>query len=147
MRFLISHALFLPPPATAVYAVVRCEDHAVRSRVLRAAGNPEFNLRAIFYRRHPDAHISIQVWPCPVAQCPPLPPSMLPVVLLPKPSPLQLRASGLLRDPLLGKARLHTAGPETSCGRVIQLRGGPAGARLRGCVYVETSSSVCLTDL
>ncbi|CAF96212.1 unnamed protein product, partial [Tetraodon nigroviridis] len=102
-------------PAPGVYAVVRCENHAVRSRVLRAEGNPEFNLRAIFYRRHPDAHISIQLW-----------------------------ARGLLRDLLLGGARLQTAQPETRCSRVMDLRGGRSGAGLRGRVYVETSSSVGL---
>lgn len=67
--------------------------------------------------------------------------------MLSNPSPLQLWARGLLRDVLLGRARLQTVEPETSCSRVIDLRGGRAGARLRGCVYVETSSSVCLTDL
>uniref|UniRef100_H3CN15 Si:dkey-19b23.13 n=1 Tax=Tetraodon nigroviridis TaxID=99883 RepID=H3CN15_TETNG len=107
-----------PGSAPGVYAVVRCENHAVRSRVLRAEGNPEFNLRAIFYRRHPDAHISIQLW-----------------------------ARGLLRDLLLGGARLQTAQPETRCSRVMDLRGGRSGAGLRGRVYVETSSSVGLTDL
>lgn len=48
--------------APDVYAVVRCETDAIRSRVFKAEGNPEFNLRAIFYRRYPDAHISIEVW-------------------------------------------------------------------------------------
>lgn len=63
------------------------------------------------------------------------------------PSPLQLWARGLLRDLLLGRARLQTVEPETSCSRVIDLREGRTRARVRGCVYVETSSSVCLTEL
>lgn len=48
--------------APGVYAVVRCENDTVRSRVFKAEGNPEFNLRAIFYRRYPNTHISIEVW-------------------------------------------------------------------------------------
>ncbi|XP_029696689.1 calpain-5 isoform X1 [Takifugu rubripes] len=108
------------PKQTApdLYAVVRCENQAVRSQVLRAQGNPEFNLRAIFYRRYPDTHITIQVW-----------------------------GRGLFWDSLLGRAQLHTVEPETGRGRAIDLRGGRTRTGHRGIVYVETSSSICLTDL
>ncbi|XP_068611802.1 calpain 5-like [Brachionichthys hirsutus] len=104
--------------APGVYAVVRCENDSIRSRVLKAGGNPEFNLRAIFYRRRPDTHISIELW-----------------------------SRGLLWDSVLGRAQLQTRESEKSRSRVIDLRGGQSGSGYRGCVYVETSSSVCLTDL
>lgn len=48
--------------APDVYAVVRCENDTIRTRVFKADANPEFNLRTIFYRRYPNAHISIEVW-------------------------------------------------------------------------------------
>uniref|UniRef100_A0A3Q3WGX9 Calpain catalytic domain-containing protein n=1 Tax=Mola mola TaxID=94237 RepID=A0A3Q3WGX9_MOLML len=98
--------------ALDVYAIVRCENDAIRSRVFTADGNPEFNLRTIFYRRYPG------IW-----------------------------SRGLLWDSLLGRARLHTAEPERSRGRVIDLRGGRSRSGCRGRIIVETSSSVCLTDL
>lgn len=63
------------------------------------------------------------------------------------PSPLQVWGRGLLRDSLLGRAQLHTVEPEMGRGRAIDLRGGRARAGHRGIVYVETSSSICLTDL
>lgn len=50
-------------PAPDVYAVVRCESDAVRTRVFKEDGNPEFNLRTIFYRRYPKTHISVEVGP------------------------------------------------------------------------------------
>uniref|UniRef100_A0A3B5KUL2 Si:dkey-19b23.13 n=1 Tax=Xiphophorus couchianus TaxID=32473 RepID=A0A3B5KUL2_9TELE len=51
-----------PPKQTGdVYAVVRCEGDAIRTRVFKAEdGNPEFNLRAIFYRRYPNNNISVE---------------------------------------------------------------------------------------
>ncbi|CAB1345245.1 unnamed protein product [Coregonus sp. 'balchen'] len=75
------------PKQTApdVYAVIWCEDDTIRTHVFKEDGNPEFNMRAIFYRRYPDAHISIE--------------------------------------------------------------GGQSRSGSRGCIYVETSSSKCLTDL
>lgn len=48
--------------APDVYAVVRCESDTIRTRVFKAEGNPEFNLRTLFYRRYPSTHISIEVW-------------------------------------------------------------------------------------
>ncbi|XP_029942769.1 calpain-5 [Salarias fasciatus] len=109
-----------PPKQTApdVYAVVRCENDAIRTRVFKEEGNPEFNLRTIFYRRYPDAHISVEVW-----------------------------SRGLLWDSLLGEAHLHTAESERSRSHVIDLRGGQSHSRFRACIFLETSSSVCLTDL
>ncbi|KAM9836456.1 calpain-5 [Aulostomus maculatus] len=106
------------PKQTApdVYAVVRCENDTIRTRVFKAEGNPEFNLRTIFYRRYPKTHISIEVW-----------------------------RQGLLWDSLLGRARLPTAESDRGRSQVIDLRGGQS--RSRGCVCVETSSSLCLTDL
>ncbi|XP_060886949.1 calpain-5-like isoform X2 [Labrus mixtus] len=104
--------------APDVYAVVRCENDAIRTRVFKAEGNPEFNLRAIFYRRRPNTHISIELW-----------------------------SRGLLWDSVLGGARLKTAESEKSRSHVVDLRGGQSRSGHRGCVYVETSSSVCLTDL
>uniref|UniRef100_A0A665WQG5 Si:dkey-19b23.13 n=1 Tax=Echeneis naucrates TaxID=173247 RepID=A0A665WQG5_ECHNA len=67
------------------------------TRVVRAEGNPEFNLRTIFYRRYPDAHISIKVRTFPFT---------------------------------------HTNNGHRS-----------ARSAQRGRIYVETSSSVCLSDL
>ncbi|KAI3376387.1 hypothetical protein L3Q82_016868 [Scortum barcoo] len=110
-----------PPKQTApdVYAVVRCENDIIRTRVFKAEGNPEFNLRAIFYRRYPSTHISIELW-----------------------------SRGRLWDSVLGRARLQTADSERGRSHVIDLRGGRSRSECRRrCVYVETSSSVCLTDL
>ncbi|XP_043953116.1 calpain-5-like [Gambusia affinis] len=110
-----------PPKQTApdVYAVVRCEGDAVRTRVFKAEdGDPEFNLRAVFYRRYPDNNISVELW-----------------------------STGLLWDSLLGAARLQTTESESSRSLVIDLRGGRSRSGSRGCIYVETSTSVCLTDL
>ncbi|XP_010795035.1 calpain-5-like [Notothenia coriiceps] len=111
----------LRPPkqkAPDVYAIVRCENDTIRTHVFKAEGNPEFNLRAIFYRRYPSTHISIELW-----------------------------SRGWLWDSMLGEARLQTAESERSRSHVIDLRGGQSRPGSRGCVYVETSSSVCLTDL
>uniref|UniRef100_A0AAX7V958 Si:dkey-19b23.13 n=1 Tax=Astatotilapia calliptera TaxID=8154 RepID=A0AAX7V958_ASTCA len=57
---LFSHS---PPD---VYAVVRCENDNVRTRVFKESRNPEFNLRTIFYRRYPNTDISVEVWDIPV---------------------------------------------------------------------------------
>uniref|UniRef100_A0A3P9D4C1 Calpain-5 n=1 Tax=Maylandia zebra TaxID=106582 RepID=A0A3P9D4C1_9CICH len=98
-----------PPKQTApdVYAVVRCENDNVRTRVFKESRNPEFNLRTIFYRRYPNTDISVEVWHIPVPS--------------------------------------HAAHKHT--GLVMNLRGRRSRSGLRGCVYLETSSSVCLTDL
>ncbi|XP_069026015.1 calpain-5 isoform X1 [Embiotoca jacksoni] len=106
------------PKQTApdVYAVVRCEDDAIRTRVFEAEANPEFNLRTIFYRRYPDTHISVEMW-----------------------------TRGPLWDSLLGEARLQTAEFERSRSHAVDLPGGRSRSGFR--VYVETSSSDCLTDL
>ncbi|KAJ3585632.1 hypothetical protein NHX12_014351 [Muraenolepis orangiensis] len=90
--------------APDVYAVVRCEDCVVRTRVHQQSDGPEFDLRAVFYRRQPRAHISVEV-------------------------------------------RLQTAKSERGRSHVIDLRGGQSHRLGGGCVYVETSSSECLTDL
>ncbi|XP_034413407.1 calpain-5-like [Cyclopterus lumpus] len=105
------------PKQTApdVYAIVRCEDDTVKTHVFKAEGNPEFNLRAVFYRRYPSTSISIELW-----------------------------SRGRLWDCVLGEARIQTTESERSRSHVIDLRGGQSRS---GCVYVETSSSVCLTDL
>uniref|UniRef100_A0A3Q1FTT7 Calpain-5-like n=1 Tax=Acanthochromis polyacanthus TaxID=80966 RepID=A0A3Q1FTT7_9TELE len=109
-----------PPKQTVpdIYAVVRCENDTIRTRVFKEEGNPEFNLRIIFYRRRPNTHISVELW-----------------------------SRGLLWDSLLGEARLQTVECERSRSHVIDLRGGQSRSGFRGCVYAETSSSVCLTDL
>ncbi|KAM9425380.1 calpain-5 [Pholidichthys leucotaenia] len=109
-----------PPKQTApdVYAVLRCESNTIRTQVFEKEGNPEFNLRTIFYRRHPSTHISVEIW-----------------------------SRGLLWDSLIGGARLHTAESERSRSLVINLRGSQSCSGFRGCIYLETSSSVCLTDL
>ncbi|KAM8899400.1 calpain-5 [Spinachia spinachia] len=109
-----------PPKQTApdVYAIVRCEGDTVRTRVFKAERNPEFNVRAVFYRRSPSAPISIELW------------SRL-----------------LLWDRVLGEARLLTTEPEKSRSHAIDLRGGRSRSRCRGSVHVETSSSARLTDL
>uniref|UniRef100_A0A3P9HCI7 Calpain-6 n=1 Tax=Oryzias latipes TaxID=8090 RepID=A0A3P9HCI7_ORYLA len=109
-----------PPKQTAlhVYAVVRCESEAVRTRLFQEEGNPEFNLRAIFYRRYPDAYISVELW-----------------------------CKGLVWDSLLGEAHLHTCESEKSRNHVIDLRHRRPRSRFIGRIYVETSSSICLTDL
>ncbi|XP_029617718.1 calpain-5-like [Salmo trutta] len=108
------------PKQTApdVYAVICCEDDTIRTRVFKEDGNPEFNMRAIFYRRYPDAHISIKLW-----------------------------SRGLLWDTLLGGARLQTGDSERGRSQGIDLQGGQSRSGYRGCIYVETSSSKCLTDL
>ncbi|XP_031707097.1 calpain-5 [Anarrhichthys ocellatus] len=108
------------PKQTApdVYAIVRCENDTIRTQVFKVEGNPEFNLRAVFYRRYPGTPISIELW-----------------------------SRGRLWDCVLGEGRLQTAESERSRSHVIDLRGGQSRSGCRGCVYVETSSSVCLTDL
>ncbi|KAG8006176.1 Calpain-5 [Nibea albiflora] len=111
----------LSPPkqkAPDVYAVVRCENDTIRTRVFKADSNPEFNLRTIFYRRHPNTHISIELW-----------------------------SRGRLWDSVLGEARLKTSESERSRSYVIDLRGGQSSPGYPRSIYVETSSSVCLTDL
>ncbi|XP_008300315.1 calpain-5 [Stegastes partitus] len=111
----------LSPPkqkAPDVYAVVRCENDTIRTRVFKEEGNPEFNLRTIFYRRYPNMHISVELW-----------------------------NRGLLWDSLLGRARLQTAESERSRSLAIDVRSGRTCSGFRGCIYVETSSSVYLTDL
>ncbi|KAM4611383.1 calpain-5 [Polymixia lowei] len=105
-------------PAPDVYAVVRCEDHTIRTRVFKEDGNPEFNLRTIFYRRHPSVPISIELW-----------------------------SRGLLWDSLLGGARLQTGDSERGRNQVIDLRGVQSRSGSWGCIHVETASSICLTDL
>ncbi|XP_075968535.1 calpain-5 [Anarhichas minor] len=108
------------PKQTApdVYAIVRCENDTIRTQVFKVEGNPEFNLRAVFYRRYPGTPICIELW-----------------------------SRGRLWDCVLGEGRLQTAESERSRSHVIDLRGGQSRSGCRGCVYVETSSSVCLTDL
>ncbi|XP_036404357.1 calpain-5-like [Megalops cyprinoides] len=108
------------PKQTApdVYATIRCEDETIRTRVFKEDSNPEFNTKAIFYRRQPDTHISIELW-----------------------------CRGWLWDSLLGEARLQTGDVERCRSRVIDLQGGQSRPGPRGCIYVETSSSQCLTDL
>ncbi|MBN3299307.1 CAN5 protein, partial [Amia calva] len=104
--------------APDVFAVLRCEGSVVRSRVFRAASAPEFNLRAIFYRRDPERHISVEVW-----------------------------ARGRLTDSLLGCVRVPAWDQEKGRSRVMDLLDGQSQHRARGRVYIETSSSECLTDL
>lgn len=55
----------------------------------------------------------------------------------------QLWKRGLLLDTFLGGARIQTGGHERCQNRVIDLQGGQS----RGFVFIETSSSQCLTDL
>lgn len=47
--------------APDVYAVIRCEEDSVRTRLFRKDGSPEFNTKAIFYSRNPKSKISIEV--------------------------------------------------------------------------------------
>uniref|UniRef100_A0A9J7YA52 Si:dkey-19b23.13 n=1 Tax=Cyprinus carpio carpio TaxID=630221 RepID=A0A9J7YA52_CYPCA len=102
------------PKQTApdVYAVIRCEEDSVRTKIFKNNGSPEFNTKAIFYNRNPKSKISIEV-------------------------------RGLLLDTLLGGAQIQTGGHERCQNRVIDLQGGQS----RGSVFIETSSSQCLTDL
>uniref|UniRef100_A0A673AJM7 Calpain-5-like n=1 Tax=Sphaeramia orbicularis TaxID=375764 RepID=A0A673AJM7_9TELE len=48
-------------PAPDVYAILRCEDAVIKTPVFKSDGNPEFNIRTIFYRRDPQTHICIEV--------------------------------------------------------------------------------------
>ncbi|XP_072315325.1 calpain-5 [Eucyclogobius newberryi] len=100
--------------APDLYAVVRCENDTVRTLVFKAEGNPELNLRSIFYRRYPHVHISIEFW-----------------------------SRGVLWDSMLGEVRLQTAESERGRSHVLDLGSGLS----RASVYLETSSSLCLTDL
>ncbi|XP_077083806.1 calpain-5 isoform X2 [Siphateles boraxobius] len=113
---LLKASVLSHPKQTApdVYAVIRCEEDSVRTRIFKKDGSPEFNTKAIFYSRNPKSKISIELW-----------------------------RRGLLLDSFLGGARLQTGGSEQGQNRVIELQGGES----RGCVFVETSSSQCLTDL
>lgn len=129
--------------APNVYAVIRCESNTVRSRVFKEAGNPEFNLRAIFYRRYPGAHISIEVQLTRTTQGVTVCECALSWGLL----PVQVWSSGTLWDAVLGRTRLQTARSERSRRHLIELKGSRARSWCKGRVHVETSSSVCLTDL
>lgn len=64
--FLSLHRAGFCSTAPDVYAVVRCENDNVRTRVFKESRNPEFNLRTIFYRRYPNTDISVEVWHIPV---------------------------------------------------------------------------------
>lgn len=44
-----------------MYAVIRCEEDSVRTRIFKKDGSPEFNTKAIFYSRNPKSKISIEV--------------------------------------------------------------------------------------
>ncbi|MBN3314822.1 CAN5 protein, partial [Atractosteus spatula] len=104
--------------APDVYAVMRCEGSAVRSRVFRATSNPQFNLRAIFYRRNPERHVKIEIW-----------------------------ARGLLMDTLLGRVSLPAWENEKEKSWMIDLQDGQSRPGIRSCIHVDTASSDCLTDL
>ncbi|XP_076828489.1 calpain-5 [Brachyhypopomus gauderio] len=101
-------------PTPDVYAVIRCEEDTIRTRVFKKDGSPEFNTKAIFYRRRPNKKIYITLW-----------------------------RRGLPFDSFLGGAHLQTGPGERGRSRVVELRGGQSC----GYIYVETSSSQCLTDL
>lgn len=122
--------------------MVRCESHAVRSQVLRAQGSPEFNLRAIFYRRYPDAPITIQVGLPPVSS--PWCFRLLPVT--PPPPPLPSAAVGQGSPPR--PAPRQGSAPDRRAGDGLQPRDRPAGrpssgetpgVRLRGDVLQRLS--------
>ncbi|XP_037116184.1 calpain-5-like [Syngnathus acus] len=109
----LQRATGLCPPkqiAPDVYAIIRCESATVRSQVFKAKGNPEFHLRAIFYRRYPDAHISVEIW-----------------------------SRGLLWDSILGHARLHTTPTDQSRDHAMELRGGRSGSGGRVYVETSSS--------
>ncbi|KAI5104258.1 calpain-5 isoform X1 [Silurus meridionalis] len=101
-------------PAPDVYALIKCEEYTIRTRVFKKNGSPEFNTKAIFYRRKPRRKICIEIW-----------------------------GRGLLFDSFLGRANFQTGASEHGRTRVIELQGGQS----RGCIYVETSTSQCLTEL
>lgn len=129
--------------APDVYAVIRCEEDTVRTRVFKKNGNPEFNTKAIFYRRKPKRKICIEVrwilqhFAYKSQQCRNLQQCVCVFVCL------QLWGRGLLFDSFLGRAYLQTGATERGRTRVIELQGGQS----HGCIYVETSTSQCLTDL
>ncbi|XP_048885837.1 calpain-5-like isoform X1 [Brienomyrus brachyistius] len=104
--------------APDVYAVIHCEDKTIKTRIFKQNSNPEFNTKAIFYRRRPDSHIRIEIW-----------------------------RQGQLWDCLLGRVRLQTSDNEKNRKRVIDLQGNQWQSGVHGCIYVDTSSSQCLTDL
>ena len=151
----IDFIYFLMITAPDVYAIVRCENDTVRTQVFKATGNPEFNLRAIFYRRRPDAHVSIEVCALPLSlslshththtQNTKIAHTEKAHTVNPDPCLMkpQLWSRGPLWDSLLGVARLQTTESERSRIHAIDLRGGQS----RGRITAETSSSVCLTDL
>ncbi|TSL34648.1 Calpain-6 [Bagarius yarrelli] len=101
-------------PAPDVYAVIKCEENTIKTRVFKKDRSPEFNTKAIFYRRNPQRKICIEIW-----------------------------GRGLLFDSFLGRAYFQTGASERGRTRVIELQGGHP----RSCIYVETSTSQCLTDL
>ncbi|XP_046707517.1 calpain-5-like isoform X4 [Silurus meridionalis] len=101
-------------PAPDVYALIKCEEYTIRTRVFKKNGSPEFNTKAIFYRRKPRRKICIEIW-----------------------------GRGLLFDSFLGRANFQTGASEHGRTRVIELQGGQSP----GCIYVETSTSQCLTEL
>uniref|UniRef100_A0AAY4AML0 Uncharacterized protein n=1 Tax=Denticeps clupeoides TaxID=299321 RepID=A0AAY4AML0_9TELE len=103
--------------APDVYAIIRCDGGTVKTQVFKKNSSPEFNTKAIFYRRYPEVPIHIELW-----------------------------SHGWVWDTFLGRARLHTRDGEKEQSRVMELRGGQL-CTSRVFIYVETSSSLCLADL
>ncbi|XP_061430956.1 LOW QUALITY PROTEIN: calpain-5-like [Lethenteron reissneri] len=54
-------AVGLPGAGSSWYAVVRAEGTKVRSRVYKNS-SPEFDARAIFYRKKPNSPVTVEVW-------------------------------------------------------------------------------------
>ncbi|KAL7880267.1 hypothetical protein SRHO_G00025210 [Serrasalmus rhombeus] len=81
-------------PAPDVYAVIKCEEETIRTRIFKKDGSPEFNIKAIFYRRRPRTKIYIELW-----------------------------RRSLVFDSFLGAAHLQTGNSERGRSRVIDLQG------------------------
>ncbi|XP_028653783.2 calpain-5-like isoform X1 [Erpetoichthys calabaricus] len=101
-----------------VFAMIKCEGTSVRSTVFKSSSSPDFNLKAIFYRRNPRRPIKIEVY-----------------------------SKGFFRNILLGCVSVEAAVNEMGKSQVLSLQDSKRGSRATGSVLIETSSSDCLTDL
>ncbi|XP_043933111.1 calpain-5-like [Protopterus annectens] len=99
------------------YVIIRCEGTKIKSRVQKSNSKPDYNLKALFYRKKPKRPIKIQVWSC-----------------------------AFPRDIFLGEVSIAANVNEIGKSEVCRLEGNPRDYAL-GSVLVETSSSDDLTAI
>ncbi|XP_038642930.1 calpain-5-like [Scyliorhinus canicula] len=104
-----------PPDA---YAVISSEGNKVKSMVHKSNGNPDFDLKGLFYRRHEKKPIKVQVW-----------------------------SSSFLRDVFLGQVTIAADQNQSGSTCTLQLLDKSNKQRKPGALLIEVSSSDDLTAL